>query len=150
MNKTVVMAGVIALVVIAFSIYFMGNRTSNNQTQSPVVVTEVPTAAPTETIEPSGSAMKGEVKEFTVVSKGLNFTPTEIKVKKGDKVKITYKNTLGTHSWTLDEFNAATKTISAGESETITFTADKAGTFEFYCSVNNHRAMGMKGTLVVE
>jgi plastocyanin len=28
--------------------------------------------------------------------------------------------------------------------------ADKKGTFEYYCSVGQHRALGMKGKLVVE
>jgi uncharacterized cupredoxin-like copper-binding protein len=32
----------------------------------------------------------------------------------------------------------------------VQFVADKTGTFEFYCSVGNHRQMGMVGTLVVQ
>jgi hypothetical protein len=40
--------------------------------------------------------------------------------------------------------------VGAGASDVVEFTADKAGTFEYYCSVGNHRAMGMKGTLTVK
>lgn len=154
MNKTIIMAGVVALVVIGGALYFMGNRQSTGQpqTQTPVI-TEAPSTVPSSpsgAMKPSGAMMKGEVKEFTVVSKGLNFTPAEIKVKKGDKVKITYKNTLGTHNFTIDKFNVATKTLSAGDEETVEFTVDKAGSFEYYCSVTNHRALGMKGTFIVE
>ncbi|HEY4518695.1 MAG TPA: cupredoxin domain-containing protein [Candidatus Paceibacterota bacterium] len=92
----------------------------------------------------------GTVKEFTVTGSNFAFTPTTMTVNKGDTVKITFKNADGTHDWKIDEFNAATKKIGSGESETIEFVADKAGTFEYYCSVGQHRAMGMKGTLVVK
>ncbi len=71
-------------------------------------------------------------------------------VKKGDTVKIIFKNTAGTHDWNLDEFNAHTGTVPATQEKTIQFVASKTGTFEYYCSIGNHRQMGMKGTLVVE
>jgi plastocyanin len=77
------------------------------------------------------------------------FTPNMIKVKKGDKVKITFVNDGGTHNFILDEFNVKTKTTNSGETDTMEFTADKAGTFEYYCGVGQHRKMGQKGTLVV-
>ena len=32
----------------------------------------------------------------------------------------------------------------------VQFIADKAGTFEYYCFVGNHRQMGMVGTLTVK
>src|SRR3989344_3583974 len=53
------------------------------------------------------------------------------------------------HNFRLDEFGVATKVLKAGESETITFVADKIGEFEYYCSVGTHRAMGMIGKLIV-
>ena len=90
-----------------------------------------------------------EVKEIEVRSEGLTFIPAEIRVNRGDTVRITYVNTRGTHDWTLDEFDAATSRISAGESETIEFVADEAGEFEFYCSVPGHRARGMYGRFIV-
>ena len=33
---------------------------------------------------------------------------------------------------------------------TFEHTFNQTGTFEYYCSVGNHRAMGMKGTLIVQ
>jgi plastocyanin len=102
------------------------------------------------TIESDQSMMTGEVKTFTVSGSNFSFSPKEIKVKKEDKVKIMFKNTGGTHNWVLDEFSAKTAEIEDGESAEVTFTADKSGTFEFYCSVGSHRAMGMKGNLIVE
>lgn len=39
---------------------------------------------------------------------------------------------------------------SADGVTSVTFVADTLGTFEYYCSVGNHRAQGMVGNLVVE
>ena len=88
--------------------------------------------------------------EITVTSRGFDFTPEEIRVNLGDRVVLTYENGGGFHDWVLDEFDAATRQISGGQSQTIEFVADKAGEFEFYCSVGNHRARGMVGTFIVE
>jgi nitrosocyanin len=100
-------------------------------------------------MQPSGS-MQQNVKEFTVTGSNFAFVPNELKVKKGDTVKITFKNSGGMHDFVLDEFKAKTDIIKGGEQAEVTFTADKAGSFEYYCSVGSHRAMGMKGTLIVE
>ena len=50
----------------------------------------------------------------------------------------------------LIEFNAATEKVAAGVSSSVEFVADKKGTFEYYCSVGQHRANGMKGKLIVK
>ena len=98
----------------------------------------------------NGDVMKKEVKEFTVTAKNFSFSLNEIKVNKGDTVKINFTNADGFHDWVIDEFNARTKQIGAGMSESIQFTADKTGTFEYYCSVGQHRQFGMKGNLIVQ
>ena len=54
------------------------------------------------------------------------------------------------HDFMIDEFEVATNQIGDGEEEEMEFVADKIGTFEYYCSVGNHRAQGMKGKLIVE
>lgn len=89
------------------------------------------------------------VKEFSVEGGMFYFTPKTMTVNKGDTVRITFTNKEGTHDWKLDEFNAATKVLKAGESQTIEFVASTSGSFEYYCSVGTHRQMGMKGTLIV-
>lgn len=92
----------------------------------------------------------GEVKEVEVRSRGLNFMPTEIRVNRGDTVRVTYVNGGGRHDWVLDEFEgAATEVLSAGQSQTVEFVADQAGTFEYYCGVPGHRQAGMVGSFVV-
>lgn len=85
-----------------------------------------------------------------VVGEQMSFSPSQIKVKRGETVTINFTSKNGLHDWVLDEFNTSTKTVSAGETTSVTFVADKAGTFEYYCSVANHRQQGMVGTLIVE
>lgn len=91
----------------------------------------------------------GEVKSFTVTGDNFTFSPSTMTVKKGDTVRITFKNAEGFHDLKIDEFSVATKQMNAGGEETVEFVAEKAGSFEYYCSVGKHRDMGMKGTLVV-
>ncbi|MGH7203402.1 MAG: cupredoxin domain-containing protein [Candidatus Levyibacteriota bacterium] len=111
-------------------------------------------AAPTTSSSSNGAMMKehadSSVKQFTVEGKNFSMTPNTLSVNKGDKVEITFKNTGGMHDFVLDEFNAKTKVLQDGQEATVSFTADKAGSFQYYCSVGNHRAMGMFGTLTVK
>lgn len=148
MNKIVIIV-VLVLIVGGGFMLFSGSKKSNESMTEPTQNTEAPIPVE-ETSGSMGSGEKNVVKEFTIESKGLSFTPNEIKVNVGDTVRVTYKNTLGKHDWTLDEFNAKTQLLDAGEIATVEFVVDKAGSFEFYCSVAGHRAAGMKGTLVVE
>lgn len=107
-------------------------------------------AGSTNSEEPvNDSAANENVKEFSVDAAPFSFAPSSMTVNKGDTVKITVRNVNGVHDLKIDEFGASTRLLNAGESETITFVADKAGTFEYYCSVGNHRALGMVGTLSV-
>ncbi|HLG26120.1 MAG TPA: plastocyanin/azurin family copper-binding protein, partial [Candidatus Gracilibacteria bacterium] len=87
---------------------------------------------------------------FNVDGGNFYFTPNEIRVKKGDTVKIVFNNTGGMHNFVLDEFNVTMDPIKESGSQTVEFVADKVGSFEYYCSVGSHRQMGMKGTVIVE
>lgn len=74
----------------------------------------------------------------------------ELRVKKGDTVRIEFTSTNGLHDWMVDEFDAATEQVPTDETTYVTFVADQTGTFEYYCSVGQHRANGMLGKLIVE
>lgn len=89
---------------------------------------------------------------FNISGGSFYFTPNEFKVKQGDKVKIIFTNVGGMHNLVLPDFKVETRMINTNESDTIEFTADKKGTFEFYCSVGKgyHRQMGQIGVLIVE
>jgi len=101
------------------------------------------------------SDKNNEVKTFTVTGSYLRFyidgaENPDIRVNEGDKVRIEFTSEEGFHDWKVDEFNAATQKVNPGTAASIEFIADKKGAFEYYCSVGQHRANGMKGNLIVE
>ncbi len=98
----------------------------------------------------TGVSIGNNVKEFTVIGDNFAFAPKAMTVNKGDTVKIIFKNTQGFHDFVLDEFGVKSKQGQGPFEETLTFVADKTGSFEYYCSVGTHRQMGMKGTLTVK
>lgn len=94
-----------------------------------------------------------DVPDVVVNIAGSNFafSQKEIRVKGGDIVQVNFSSSGGMHDWVIDEFaGAKTPRLQSGQNTSITFIANKKGTFEYYCSVGNHRQMGMVGKLIVE
>jgi len=110
---------------------------------------EVPEEDP---IEDPGDLEGGEIQTVTVdiIGRNFNFDVTEIRVNVGDTVIINFESDEGFHDWVVDEFNAATGRVLSGQTTEVTFVADTAGTYQYYCSVGQHRALGMVGMLIVE
>ncbi len=99
---------------------------------------------------PNQAAKSPDAREIVVEGENYQFTPETITVKKGEKIRIVFKSTDGIHDFRVDELNIATATVRSGQEDFVEFTPDKTGTFKYYCSVGNHRAMGMEGTMIVE
>lgn len=93
----------------------------------------------------------GEVHEISVKMGSYYYDVEEIRVKAGDRVRITVESVDGFHDLVIDEFDVETQRLRPSEgTDTVEFVADKVGTFEYYCSVGEHRALGQIGTLIVE
>lgn len=161
MNPMLIVVGVIVLLVVAGGAFMMMNKKTVNEEATESTEEQVqesgtqtlPTDQQGSSLTPSteGADAMMAKQEFTVEGGNFFFKPNVLKVKKGEPVTIIFKNTEGFHDFVIDEIaGAKTQRIQTGTSETITFTPDKAGSFEFYCSVGSHRQMGMKGTLTVE
>jgi len=84
---------------------------------------------------------------FSMESGNFLYKPSTFKAKVNQPVTINFTNS-GFHTFTIDELGV-NQTIT-GSTGSVTFTPTKKGTFEFYCAIGNHKAMGMKGTLTVE
>lgn len=103
----------------------------------------------------SGNNVNG-VKTFVLTGENFKFMMDgsdnpDIKVNQGDKVRIEFSSAQGFHDWIIDEFSVATAQIGdTNESTFVEFIASEKGTFEYYCSVGQHRANGMKGNLIIE
>lgn len=77
------------------------------------------------------------------------YKPNLIRVKKGEKVKVTLNAVSMVHNFNIDELSVKGPNTQMGTSSTVEFTADKVGEFEFYCSIGQHRANGQVGKLIV-
>lgn len=148
MSKTVL--SILAIVLLAGGYLYVS--------KSQVADTEQSNTAETTNLDVQNAPVTDTtVKEFTMDSwmekkddkMSAHFSLNEIRVKMGDRVKITITNTAGTHDFVLDEFNISQDT-PLNQPVTVEFVADKVGTFEYYCSKYNHRALGQRGNLIVE
>ncbi len=73
-------------------------------------------------------------KEFTIWARQFDFTPAVITVQQGDHVRVNLKTADVSHGWYIDGYDINIK-VSGGETESVEFVADKAGTFKIRCSV---------------
>ena len=129
-----------AIAVVASLMISGANRIAMAQGAAP--------AAPAPAMEEPGT------KSFTLVSVEVDDTkfwlPSVIAVEQGDKVKLTLKNQVPgaaiTHGFTIPAYNIA-EVVTRGEPKTVTFVADKAGTFQYSCQL--HPAH-IGGSLIVE
>lgn len=88
-------------------------------------------------------------REFTIVAKDFQYTPTRIEVRQDDLVKLTVRSEDIAHSFTIDEYRVS-KRVPAGGSTTFEFQADRPGTFPFYCALTGEPGHKMMhGELVV-
>ncbi len=138
MNKAVV-GVVILLVVLIGGMYFLN---SSNITGNAIADESM------DETHPSVKTFKLTGENFKFFMNGVE--NSQIKVKEGDKVRIEFTSTKGFHDWKVDEFSAATEKVNDGGSTFVEFVPDKKGTFEYYCSIGQHRKNGMKGSLIVE
>lgn len=150
-NTGLVIGAVILIFVVGGGAWFFmnqGQQAATTQAPEAAQPTQAMEAEPTDAV--TDATTQGETKIFNVSGQNFSFSMKEIRVKKGDRVKIVFQNTGGTHDWVVGEFNARTPITQTGQTAEIEFVADQVGTFEFYCSVGQHRQMGMVGKLIVE
>ncbi|MFD2332612.1 cupredoxin domain-containing protein [Cohnella sp. GCM10020058] len=105
-----------------------------------------PAASASASSSASAPAAAGETKEITLKATNFEFDQTEIKAKVGDTLKITLKNESGVHGMEIKDLG-----VNIKNGETATIVLDKAGTYDFNCSVmcgTGHD--NMTGQLIVE
>jgi heme/copper-type cytochrome/quinol oxidase subunit 2 len=87
----------------------------------------------TSTPLPSGTGVSGP-HHVQIAASQYDFSPGVISVNKGDKVTIELDSTDVVHGLYLDGYDLEV-TADPGQSASLTFIADKSGTFRFRCSV---------------
>ena len=96
----------------------------------------------------SGAASGGSL---TVKETDFKLDPTNLDVKDPGAVTITVKNDgQTTHALEVEGQGLEKKTsgIAPGATATLTVTLKK-GTYEWYCPIDGHKKLGMKGTIKV-
>jgi plastocyanin len=103
----------------------------------------------------NGLTIPTSVKKVTIVAVEFKLTPNQIKANRSEALLITLRND-GTvpHSirFVLPNGNKQLKnTVAPGHTATLMFVAPSvAGSYDYYCPIDNHRALGMAGKLIVQ
>jgi uncharacterized cupredoxin-like copper-binding protein len=107
-------------------------------------------------------------RQVTLTMSSLSFSPSEIRVKVGQPVRLTLQN----NDTLLHDFSSMDAMVKvmhgegaahdmdsemsmhvaaeAGQQATLEFKPTQTGTYEFFCSVAGHKEAGMLGKLIVE
>lgn len=79
------------------------------------------------------------------------FEPASITVPAGTRVTLRIQNATGQeHELELDAFDVEAEGIKPGATATLTFVADRPGSYEYACHLPGHYEAGMKGTLIIQ
>ncbi len=143
-------------VITTLAVLLAGCSTASKTTPTPEAspVSEVMTE-PVASASPEAMMEKtdGEV-AYDVEMSSFSFSEKTMQAKAGEAIKVKLTNTEGFHDFVIDELNVASSKLAEGKSEVIEITVPagtKTGTtYEYYCSVGNHRQQGMVGTLTVK
>lgn len=155
-NTLVIILVIVGLLLIGGGVAFFltQQKTSEPAQTENMTIEENSMTDPNNAVQatPEGT-MEDVTAEVTVNVTGedFSFDPNEIRVKKGDTVKVvlTSGDTMP-HDFVIDDLNVQSTQAQPGGTTEVTFVADQAGEFEYYCSVGNHKQMGMVGTLIIE
>ncbi|MBI2172610.1 MAG: cupredoxin domain-containing protein [Candidatus Aenigmarchaeota archaeon] len=104
----------------------------------------------TVTVNVGGSPATIATKQFDITARQFEFEPSTIEVDQGDVVILKIKSVDVDHGFALPDFGVS-QYLEPGKEAVVQFTADKKGTFTFFCNVlcgSGHESM--KGTLVVK
>lgn len=146
--KNNVLVVVLLLTVVAGGLWYKNSMSTKPEGGKKMEESTVPATTSAGT---SDAVSADGVREIRLEGSEFKFSLASLTLKKGQKVRLTLGNAGEMkHDFVVDELNIRTKIISGGETDTIEFTPETAGTFEYYCSVGQHRANGMKGMVTVE
>ena len=89
------------------------------------------------------------VEEGAIGVRAFNFgyNPAALNATVGETVNLSVSSD-GTHTFTIDALGVDQR-LSRGSNK-VTFTPDKAGDFEYYCTIPGHKERGMTGQLNVK
>jgi cytochrome c oxidase subunit 2 len=100
--------------------------------------------------EPAKKTNSGHVKKFKVTAVDGDINPQQIKVRRGDRVSITFKSLDGHYRVQFKEFGVK-RSLHKGEDVTIEIVATEEGVFPFRCTKAwSVKRWAKNGTIVVK
>lgn len=135
-----------AVTIVSAAVFLLGSKninSSQNQIRESI-------STPEKGKQDNKTIAADDIRVIEIEAGSFYFNPKEIRVKKGEKVKIVLKSVSMMHNFVIDELNMRIPITKAGQTSTIEFTLNRVGEFEYYCSVGQHRQMGQIGKLLVE
>ncbi len=92
-----------------------------------------------------------DVKEVEMTAKKYEFSPSTVEVPVGTLVRFKITSQDRTHGFEIEGVKDSCVELKEGETATVEYKAEKAGTFEFKCCKRCGLHHGsMKGTIVVK
>lgn len=79
-------------------------------------------------------AIAPQARTFQVDARQYAYSPSELRVNPGDTVTIQLASTDVVHGLYVDDYNVSVE-ADPGQTKTLTFVADKPGSFRFRCNV---------------
>ncbi len=108
------------------------------------------TMAASRPVASSAAPTHATVRTIVVTAANFKFTPSTINVEHGENVELQLVGLSGVHGFMVPDF-AINQPVAAGETVTVTLPTDKAGSFDFLCSIpagSGHA--GMNGKIIVQ
>lgn len=140
MNKAVLLLG-LALLLVVFTACERKDQDEESAEEAPAPTGEV-TDLP-DTLEDT----------VTLEMNNFAYSLETIPARAGETLRINLVSTGGVHDFVIDELDVSSGSVSGGESTVIEVSIPEdtpAGErYEFYCSIGNHRALGMVGHIEV-
>lgn len=156
MKNLFIVVGIVLIAVVGYMVFNQNN--SQEQVSEDAMTEEVKPSEDAmmedKTSEEAGDAM-GETDsvefDYEITMESYAFTPSVLEAEAGQTLRIKVTTLNGMHDFVIDELDVASQVLTEGKEEIleITIPEDAEGEYTFYCSVGNHRALGMEGTLTV-
>lgn len=87
--------------------------------------------------------------KFTLVADDIMWSTHEIHAKVNQEVELTIRNDgILDHDFVIEELDIDLL-ISPGDSKTVTFTIDHAGSIKYICNIPGHEEAGMVGEIII-
>lgn len=102
------------------------------------------------TVNPSGeTGTLSSIRVYNITAQEWSFTPQTITANVGDTIRMNFGSLDSAHCASVPSYNQFVD-IPAGESASLEFTVDRAGSFSFFCPLSySENRSDMNGTLIV-